>query len=536
MSVWGKGFVNGANVKLKRNGYSDVVCQNVNVINLNQINCILPLNGVSPGKWNLVVENTDNSSYTLTNYFEVDTLSIGNILPDKGFNDSNVNVSISGSGFMEPFYVKLTKNGYKDIISYNNNFISSTSVSCSFSLNGEFSGKRDLVFINGDGSIFNVVDGFEILNATLSVASISPSSGYNDNNSLNVMVYGSGFTKDNMSAKLIKEGYTDITCTPLSVITSTSALCYLNLYGEFDGKRDFFILSQSGNLTKTDFFEILNSTPLIYSVYPFSVCNNNSSQEFNIYGKGFRKQSYVIKLYKAGYSDIVSTSYDVKTSTYIKSVFNIYLAMSGKRNISVGSLYKSDAVEITDCFLPPYVSWIDPSYSYNDKDPIINIFGGNFTSGLSIKVIKDEVQLDVSDFTLFSSTAIISCRLPLKGKEAGIWTIRVINPLGKYGDFSGFNLLKFEENVKVISPLIDKNNLSVKLKYKIENPQSVSIKVYDKIGRFIKTLYKGYSDKGINEINWDGTDESARKVKSGVYVIEIKTNSYTEYKRIVVVR
>jgi hypothetical protein len=212
LSVWGKGFINGAEVKLKRSGYSDVVCQNVNVINLNQINCILPLNGVLSGKWNLVVENTDGSSYTLTNYFEVDTLSIGNILPDKGFNDLNVNVSISGSVFMEPFSVKLIKNGYKDIISYNNNFISSTSVSCSFSLNGEFSGKRDLVFINGDGSIFNVVDGFEILNATLSVASISPSSGYNDNNSLNVMVYGSGFTKNNMSAKLIKEGYADITC------------------------------------------------------------------------------------------------------------------------------------------------------------------------------------------------------------------------------------------------------------------------------------------------------------------------------------
>ena len=188
-------------------------------------------------------------------------------------------------------------------------------------------------------------------------------------------------------------------------------------------------------MTKTDFFEILNSTPSINSVYPSSVCNDNSSKEFNIYGKGFRKQSYVIKLYKAGYSDIVSTSYDVKTSTYIKSVFNIYLATGGKRNISVDSLYKSDTVEIVDCSLPPYVSWIDPSYGYNDKDHIINIFGGNFTSGLSIKVIKDGVQLDGSNFTLFSSTAIISCHLPLKGKEAGIWTIRVINPSGKYGYF-----------------------------------------------------------------------------------------------------
>ena len=534
VSIWGKGFIHGASVKLKRTGFQDVICQGVNVVNLNQINCVLPLDGVSSGKWALFVENIDGSFATLSDYFTVTSFYISSITPSTSYNNLDVNVNISGSDFVNPFSVKLTKNGYKDITSINNNFISSTSVSFTLPLNGEFNGKRDLVFINGDGRILTLTDAFEILNATLSVSSISPSFAYNDLSSFNIDFYGTGFTKSGMTAKLIKHGYNDISCN-LNIISSTYGVCNLNLIGEFDGRRDFFLSSPYSFITKTDFFEILNTTPSIISVNPTSVYNN-SEYNLDIYGKGFRNQSYSIKLYQTGYSDISAISYTVIRSTYIKAIFNLDGVLAGTRNLSIDNIYKLNAINIVDSLTPPYISLISPTYGYNDKDPVINIYGNYFAPSIQIKVLKNIYEISVESFTITSSTSIVSVVLPLKGKEPGIWTVRVVNPDGKHSDYYGFNLLKFEENIKIISPIIDKSNSSSIIKYKTENSQNVTIKVYDARGKYIRTIYSGNSQAGINEVVWDGMDENGRKAKTGVYVIEIKTPSYTDYKRVVVVR
>ena len=233
---------------------------------------------------------------------------------------------------------------------------------------------------------------------------------------------------------------------------------------------------------------------------------------------------------------IIATYYDVISSTYISAVFNLEYVEGGKRNLLVDSIYKLDALDIIDVSTPPYISKIEPSYSYNDTNPIISIFGGYFVPSMMIKVIKDDYEFNVDNFNILSSTSIVDVVLPLKGKEPGVWIIRAINPQGRYFDFYGFNLLKFEQNVKIISPVIDNNNTLVKIKYKIEKPQNISIKVYDARGRYIKTIYMGPSLEGIREVAWNGTDENGRKVRTGIYIVEIKSESYSEYKRVVVIR
>jgi len=70
VTVDGTGFQAGAQVKLTRNG-STIEATGEAVPSSTRITCSLPLNGATPGQWNVVVTNTDSSSGSLDNGFTV---------------------------------------------------------------------------------------------------------------------------------------------------------------------------------------------------------------------------------------------------------------------------------------------------------------------------------------------------------------------------------------------------------------------------------------------------------------------------------
>ncbi|MFH1379401.1 MAG: hypothetical protein ABII23_03905 [bacterium] len=68
----------------------------------------------------------------------------------------------------------------------------------------------------------------------------------------------------------------------------------------------------------------------------------------------------------------------------------------------------------------------------------------------------------------------------------------------------------------------------------IQNPGDVEIKVYEVTGELIKEIYEGFYQGGILQIQWDGRNESGKKVAQGVYLLFCKYGSTKEIKKIVV--
>ena len=68
----GTNFRSGATVKLTRSGYNDIPATSVVVVSSIKITCsfVLPSNAAT-GRWNVVVTNPDNQSYTLSNSFRI---------------------------------------------------------------------------------------------------------------------------------------------------------------------------------------------------------------------------------------------------------------------------------------------------------------------------------------------------------------------------------------------------------------------------------------------------------------------------------
>ena len=80
--------------------------------------------------------------------------------------------------------------------------------------------------------------------------------------------------------------------------------------------------------------------------------------------------------------------------------------------------------------------------------------------------------------------------------------------------------------------LNEKTNIS----FNTAAPVSITVTVYNNVGRKVKELYHGASSTGLNLIQWDGRDEGGTKVSSGVYTIKIEGGGINQSKRVVVVR
>ncbi len=63
---------------------------------------------------------------------------------------------------------------------------------------------------------------------------------------------------------------------------------------------------------------------------------------------------------------------------------------------------------------------------------------------------------------------------------------------------------------------------SAQITYTIPGVAHITLTVYDVAGRNVQTLIDGVLQNGINTVKWDGTDESGKKLSSGVYFLELR--------------
>jgi hypothetical protein len=67
-------------------------------------------------------------------------------------------------------------------------------------------------------------------------------------------------------------------------------------------------------------------------------------------------------------------------------------------------------------------------------------------------------------------------------------------------------------------------NRSVTLEYQLPRSADVEIHVFDRLGRLVQTLQAGRVMPGTHRLTWDGADDNARTVSSGVYFCRFRAN------------
>ncbi|MCK4672561.1 T9SS type A sorting domain-containing protein, partial [candidate division WOR-3 bacterium] len=76
-----------------------------------------------------------------------------------------------------------------------------------------------------------------------------------------------------------------------------------------------------------------------------------------------------------------------------------------------------------------------------------------------------------------------------------------------------------------------RNNTTIR--YQLPKKEKVSLKIYDVVGRLVRTLINELKEPGYYTIHWHGKDDRERKASAGVYFYRIQAGNYTNTKKMV---
>ena len=80
-------------------------------------------------------------------------------------------------------------------------------------------------------------------------------------------------------------------------------------------------------------------------------------------------------------------------------------------------------------------------------------------------------------------------------------------------------------------------NPSTMLRFELDAPQRVDLKIYDLAGRLVRTLETGAPfGAGPHQMQWNGRDDAGQSVASGVYLVEIRAGGESASQRITLLK
>ncbi|MBN2092644.1 DUF3160 domain-containing protein [candidate division KSB1 bacterium] len=78
-------------------------------------------------------------------------------------------------------------------------------------------------------------------------------------------------------------------------------------------------------------------------------------------------------------------------------------------------------------------------------------------------------------------------------------------------------------------------NASTMIRFHLEVDADVLIRIYDTLGREVKTLFMGRQTAGIYELKWNGLDNSGNTMPGGIYFCHLKAGNFSQVRKLILV-
>jgi hypothetical protein len=79
-------------------------------------------------------------------------------------------------------------------------------------------------------------------------------------------------------------------------------------------------------------------------------------------------------------------------------------------------------------------------------------------------------------------------------------------------------------------------NPSTIISYALPKQSNVTVKIYDMLGREVKTLVDDFKNAGMHEITWNADNNYGSKVSSGTYIYVIKAGEFYQAKKMIMLK
>jgi hypothetical protein len=158
-----------------------------------------------------------------------------------------------------------------------------------------------------------------------------------------------------------------------------------------------------------------------------------------------------------------------------------------------------------------------------DKVMVANVLTGDPVSGegqvvtLTFKVLgdfEDQARFDISEAVLFDGDGHSNPAVVLGSLEVQTTPTE-------------FSLLQNYPN-----PFNPETNI----KYNLAEGAGVQLRIYNIVGQVVRTLVSEQQSAGRYQVRWDGTDDRGSAVSSGIYFYQISAGSFSDVKRLMLLK
>jgi hypothetical protein len=79
-------------------------------------------------------------------------------------------------------------------------------------------------------------------------------------------------------------------------------------------------------------------------------------------------------------------------------------------------------------------------------------------------------------------------------------------------------------------------NPTTTIEYNLPTEGNVKLEVYNTLGQLVNVLIEGNQSAGRQRVTWNGKDSFGSSVSSGLYFYRIKTNSFSQVKKMILMK
>jgi hypothetical protein len=175
---------------------------------------------------------------------------------------------------------------------------------------------------------------------------------------------------------------------------------------------------------------------------------------------------------------------------------------------------------ITLMTVDPNISWYVLTTSNSTKYELEYATDANFTNST---IVSNLTQTNTVLGNLTSNATYF-------------WRVRSVNGDGTYSAYSPVasfiptGTTSVEDNTIPVDFEVAQNypnpfNPSTSIKFALPTKELVSIRIYDVLGREIKTLLNDEKEAGYHSVQWNGDNQYGQKVSSGTYIVRVNSGS-----------
>ena len=197
------------------------------------------------------------------------------------------------------------------------------------------------------------------------------------------------------------------------------------------------------------------------------------------------------------YSDI-TVIYPTSSTVWYHGEQDTYVLWEGAEGDLVWlALYKSSV------FLTNYVQWTENDGHADRTEEIFSSWGTG--SDFQILIMDENANWGFSDeFTITSLDSEDNIVLVMFNKLIGNYP----NPF----------------------------NPETTIEYSLKENSNVQIEIFNTKGQKVKTLFNEFREAGYHSVIWNGTDNQNKPVSSGLYFYRLKSNSFSQIRKMLLLK